>query len=164
MNDAFIYGAGDAKLGSIVEPKASESRQGRIGADLRRSFLSKTAGLGQLISDVQRTFRRRRYLIGLDGRRLNARSAHSSLNTLLQGGGAIVMKEATVLQWSKTQLLGAEPALHVHDEYQMLVPDENAEEAGKAMVNGIVESGINFNLNCPLAGEYKIGTNWSETH
>lgn len=161
---AFIYGAGDAKLGSIVEPKASESRQGRIGADLRRSFLSKTAGLGQLISDVQRTFKRRRYLIGLDGRYLHARSAHSCLNTLLQGGGAIIMKEATVLQWEKTQDLGAEPALHVHDEYQMLVPEDNAERAGEQMVNAIVQSGLNFKLNCPLDGEYQIGNDWSETH
>ena len=40
---------------------------------------------------------------GLDGRQLQMRSAHSALNTLLQGAGAIVMKKALVIldEWHR---------------------------------------------------------------
>lgn len=163
---AYLYGAGDAKLGSIAEPKASESRQREVGAELRRKFLTRTKGLADLIGQVQNIFRTRRYLVGLDGRLLYPRSAHSALNTLLQGAGAVVMKESTVLaaEQLRAKCIPYQPALHVHDEMQMIVADEYAEEAGQICVEAIRESGITLNVKCPLDAEAKIGKTWAETH
>lgn len=163
---AYLYGAGDAKLGSIVEPKSSESRQRTIGADLRRKFLTKTEGLGKLVARVNNAYKTRRHLIGLDGRLLHPRSAHKALNTLLQGGGAVVMKQATVLAAQELRADGLiwQPALHIHDEIQILTKEDNAEMAGQILVDGIVKAGTTLNLQCPLDGEYKIGDSWAETH
>jgi DNA polymerase I-like protein with 3'-5' exonuclease and polymerase domains len=54
--------------------------------------------------------------------------------------------------------------LHVHDEWQMYVRPEIAEEVGKMAVNAIKKAGEDLKMNCPLDGEYKIGQNWAETH
>src|SRR3546814_4788634 len=46
-NDAFLYGAGDAKLGSIIGKGA------RAGAQLRARFLAKFPALAKLIKAVK---------------------------------------------------------------------------------------------------------------
>jgi DNA polymerase I-like protein with 3'-5' exonuclease and polymerase domains len=163
---AFNYGAGDAKLGSIVEPKASEQRQRVVGSQLRQRFFAKVPAIKQLLEAVQRTFKRRGYLIGLDGRKLFPRSAHSALNTLLQGAGAVVMKQATIQMFNHffDIKLDTKPALHIHDEVQVICPEGDAEAAGELMVTGIIQAGEILNLNVALDGEYKIGQNWAETH
>jgi hypothetical protein len=88
---AFIYGAGDAKLGSILG--ASYKR----GKASRQSFLEALPALGKLVRGVQARTRERGFLLGLDGRHLPVRSEHAALNTLLQSSGAIFMKKALVL-------------------------------------------------------------------
>jgi len=149
---AYLYGAGDVKLGSIAEPKASEGRQRKIGEELRRKFLSRTDGLSRLTRTVQQTYRNRRYLVGLDGRLLFPRSAHKALNTLLQGAGAVVMKEATVLaaEQLRAERINYRPALHVHDEIQLLVVNEETEKAGQIVVDAIIEAGVTLNLQVAL--------------
>jgi len=53
---------------------------------------------------------------------------------------------------------------NIHDEIQTEVREDQAVEFGRLAVSCIEAAGTHFNLNCPLAGEYKIGDNWSETH
>ena len=57
---------------------------------------------------------------GLDGRRLQIRSEHAALNTLLQGAGAIVCKQWLVQISEKVRNSGLDAKLvaSVHDEYQ----------------------------------------------
>ena len=88
---AFIYGAGDAKLGAIL---GKGSKTGRIS---RKRFLQNVTGLDDLTNKVKETYRRRGHLIGLDGRKLHIRSEHSALNTLLQSAGAVLMKKALII-------------------------------------------------------------------
>ena len=163
---AYLYGGGDAKLGSIVEPKASEARQKSLGSNLRKKFTSKTEGLGKLVSKVSQAYTKRKYLIGLDGRLLYPRSSHSALNTLLQGGGAVVMKLATVLaaEQLKKEGINYEPALHVHDEIQIIAKEDQAERAGEILVEAIRQAGVELNLQVELDAEYKVGKSWAETH
>jgi len=84
---AFLYGAGDAKIGSIVDGTK------RDGAKLKAKFLKNTPSLGSLRERVGNASARG-YLLGLDGRKLYIRSEHAALNTLLQSAGAIIMKKA----------------------------------------------------------------------
>ena len=105
-------------------------------------------------------------LPSLDGRRLHVRSAHSALNTLLQGAGAVVMKKALIIfnKYIKTYQLDAHFVANVHDEWQVEASVDDAELVGQLGVKAIVEAGKALNLNCPLDGEYKVGSNWKETH
>ena len=156
---AFLYGAGDAKIGTIVGGSAKD------GAELKRRFLSNTPALESLRERVTRASGRG-YLTGLDGRRLRVRSEHAALNTLLQAAGAIVMKKALVIlddyaqQWKLDyKLIG-----NIHDEVQSEVAADQAEKYGWLAVECLKAAGLEYNLRCPLDGEYKVGATWAETH
>ena len=156
---AFLYGAGDAKIGSIVGGTA------RDGKRLKQKFLSNTPSLRDLRERVS-VASGRGYLYGLDGRRVAVRSEHSALNTLLQSAGAIVMKKALVLldEYAKLWNIDYNFIGNIHDEIQTEVREDQAVDFGRLAVSCIEASGVHYKLNCPLAGEYQIGNNWSETH
>ena len=156
---AFLYGAGPAKIGSVVGGGAKE------GQRLIDSFLNNTPSLKALRSKVER-MAEKGFLPGLDGRQLQVRSAHSALNTLLQGAGAIVMKQALVIldQSIKKNHIDAHFVANVHDEWQIEVQEEDAELVGKLGVQAIQQAGEVLKLRCPLTGEFRVGNNWKETH
>ena len=161
---AFLYGAGDAKLGSIV----GKGRQ--AGAKLRSKFLAGLPALEKLVRGVKKRAAEKGYLIGLDGRKLHIRSDHAALNTLLQSAGALVMKKALVILDADLQAAGLVPGVHyeflanVHDEWQIEVDEDKAEFVGKTAQAAIRKAGDHFGFRCPLDGEFKIGRNWAETH
>lgn len=115
---------------------------------------------------VDRLVQKDQTLPGLDGRVLRVRSAHSALNTLLQGAGAVVMKKALIIFYMKLRKakLDAQFLLNVHDEWQLECAAEIAEVVGQMGVDSIREAGEHFNMRCPLTGEYKVGNSWEETH
>lgn len=156
---AFLYGAGDAKIGSIVGGTSKD------GEKLKRKFLQQTPALSRLLDRVKRQAVKG-WVPGLDGRRIWVRSEHAALNSLLQGAGAIVMKKALVLFYDKTKAnkWPVKFVANVHDEFQLEVSKEYATIVGEAARNSIVEAGEYYKLRCPLDGEFKIGNNWKETH
>ena len=156
---ALLYGAGDEKLGSV----AGGGRA--VGQGLRKSFFDNLPAFTNLKNKVARAAGRG-YLKGLDGRKLFVRSEHSALNTLLQGAGAIVMKQALVLFNDELEKEGLDAhfVCNVHDEWQLEVLEKDADRVGKMGVEAIINAGDYLYLNCPLDGEYNVGNNWSETH
>jgi DNA polymerase I-like protein with 3'-5' exonuclease and polymerase domains len=161
---ALLYGAGDAKLGSIVGGGAEE------GASLRNRFMKGLPAYAKLVKAVQAAADSKGYLRGLDGRHLHVRSKHAALNTLLQSAGALCVKQATVNfsveVGGRGFVFGRDYALlaHIHDEMQIQSLPDLAEDFGQALVGGIKAAGRQFGLRIPLDGEYKIGRNWAETH
>ena len=156
---AFLYGAGDAKIGSIV---GGSSKHGK---KLKAKFLSNTPSLGDLRERVERACLRG-YLEGLDGRKLHVRSSHAALNTLLQSAGAIVMKKALTLldEYAKIYKIEYNMVGNIHDEIQAEVRADQADQFGWLAVECIKAAGVKFNMRCPLDGEYKVGNTWAETH
>ena len=156
---AFIYGAGSKKIGSIIG--GSE----RDGERIKEKFLRATPSLRSLREKVERVAQRR-WVRGLDQRKIIIRYPHAALNTLLQGAGAIVMKYALTLleEYVIRKQIKAFPVVNVHDEFQYEVEESRAEEFGRLAVQSIIDAGKQLNVRCPLNGEYKIGNNWSETH
>jgi DNA polymerase I len=167
---AFLYGAGPVKIGSIVAPNASEDEQRSVGSRLQRSFLKKTPALAKLREFVQHRVKEKGYLLGLDGRRLHIRSPHAALNTLLQSAGALIAKKATVLAYQKLLASGYKwgkdfaMVAHVHDEMQFEVRKGLEDIVGNMVVQAMRDAGTHFKFHCPIDGEYKIGSNWKETH
>ena len=156
---AFLYGAGDAKIGSIIGGTSKD------GYNLKRRFLRNTPALEDLRERVGKAAGKG-YLVGLDGRKLWVRSEHSALNTLLQAAGAIVMKKALVLldDYASQHKIDYKFIGNIHDEIQSEVVTEQAEKYGWLAVECLKASGISFDLKCPLDGEYKVGSTWAETH
>jgi len=156
---AFLYGAGPAKIGAIV---GGGEREGKKLID---SFLANTPALQKLKDKVSR-LAEKEWLPGLDGRRLIVRSQHAALNTLLQGAGAIVMKQALIILHRKlvNGKLNARFVANVHDEWQIETTEKDAEMVGFLAVQAIRQAGIRLKLRCPLDGEFKVGPNWAATH
>jgi DNA polymerase I-like protein with 3'-5' exonuclease and polymerase domains len=161
---AFLYGAGDEKIGNIIGKGQEEGRR------IKQEFLNKTPALKRLREEVERAVRAKGHLLGLDGRQLPIRSQHAALNTLLQSAGALVMKMATIHFVVKMDSLGHKfgedyaIVAHIHDEMQIEANEAIADEVGKIGVEAIRDAGKSFNFRCPLDGEYRIGLNWAETH
>ena len=156
---AFLYGAGDAKIGTITGGGSKE------GALLKSRFLKKTRGLGELVADVKKAARKK-WLRGLSGRRLFVRSPHSALNTLLQSAGAYYMKywvvavdKMIVEEKYEAHIVG-----NIHDEIQCEVREDQAEEFSKKLESLFIEVGEDMNMRIKMEGEAKIGDNWYDTH
>ena len=156
---AFIYGAGSKKIGSIIGGNE------RDGDRVKEKFLRATPSLRRLREKVDGVSKKR-WIRGLDQRRIIIRHPHAALNTLLQGAGSCVMKKALTLLHKNviTKQIKAFPVVNVHDEFQYEVEESRAEEFGKLAVQSIIDAGKQLNIRCPLDGKYKIGSNWAETH
>lgn len=156
---AFLYGAGDGKIGQVVGGTAKDGKR------LKQNFLKNTPALKKLRTRVT-SLADSGSLIGLDGRLLHVRSSHAALNTLLQSAGAIVMKRAVVLldYFSQVYKIDYKLVGQIHDEVQVEVAENQAQFFGDLAVNCVRRAGKDFKLNCPLDGDYKIGTTWRETH
>jgi DNA polymerase-1 len=172
---ALIYGAGDEKLGKIIRQDAIDAGKPvppgtlkALGSAARAKIEKGIVGFGELKRALLNKVRLDGWVSGLDGRRLHIRSQHAALNTLLQSGGAVLMKRAAALfleRHEKTH--GTEWAFvaNVHDEVQIEAKDrETGETLGRSFAECITAAGESFQLRCPFTGAYDIGSNWSETH
>ena len=157
---ALLYGAGDAKIGTIINGGA------KAGRTLRYKFMSGLPAYARLLEKIGKIMNKQGTLPGLDGRRLHVRSEHAALNTLLQSAGAVVMKKALVLAMDALQSAGIPCTLvaQVHDEVQVEAEPQYAEQVGQAFRKAIQDAGTYYDMRCPLDGEYKVGPNWSHTH
>jgi len=169
-HDAFLYGAGDEKIGSIVAPTADADTQRKRGRALKAKFLKNTAGLSGLIKAIKAAAREKGWIKGIDGRRVSIRSSHAALNSLLQNAGAVAMKLAANILYARLieegYVWGVDFAFvaNVHDEVQLSVRHEIAEYIGKMSCESITAAGEQLGFKCQLDGEYGIGTSWKDTH
>ena len=156
---AFLYGAGPAKIGSVVGGSASDGR------NLIAKFLKNMPALNKLRKDIgavaaSGTIR------GLDGRMLHIRHEHAALNTLLQGAGAVVCKRWLVemdrMIWEHG--LDAKLVASVHDEYQFEVAKPDIESFTKITKEAMYTTQEILNFKCDLDSDFKVGNNWAETH
>lgn len=178
---AYIYGAQAPTLGrNIIEslvktghlPKKRYAKQdyANAGNAALAKIEQRVPALDRLLSAAKKATKARGYLRGIDGRKIYTRSEHSCLNTLLQGGGAVVMKLALIIldEWlqerdyidtDKVMFVG-----NIHDEFQMEVVPELAEEVGALAAEAITKAGEKLEFGCILRGNYDIGDTWADTH
>jgi len=156
---ALLYGAGDAKIGSVVGGSKADGRK------LRERFFANQPTFKALRDRVTKTATKG-FIKGIDGRKIHIRTAYASLNSLLQGGGAIVMKRALIIlnKEASKRNLDYKFVANIHDEWQVEVHKAHSEYFGKLAVKAIREAGEYYDMKCPLDAQYKIGEDWSETH
>lgn len=168
---ALVYGAGNAKLGATVCKDQGRAigphAMMKVGSVARNKATSGIKGLNHLTTVVKDCHSKQGWVRGLDGRILYTKSAHAALNTLIQAAGAVIMKRALVIfYFEKLRKSGLRARFinNIHDEWQLSVHPDDADEVAKLGCQSIVEAGEYYNLNVPMAGSYSIGNNWSETH
>lgn len=159
----YIFGGGDEKAGKIIGGSSSD------GKKLKNKFLESLPSLESLINKVKKFAEKYGYLPSIDGRKIYIRTfegkilSHTALNALLQANGSIIAKRAMVIASNEIKKRGivAKQLLWMHDEVAYETLPEDSEEVGKILIDSMRLAGEYYNLNIPIAGEYKIGENWS---
>ena len=157
---AFLYGAGPSKIGSIVGEDA------RSGQQLITKFLRAMPKLSHFREKTMQQAEETGMVKGLDGRYFHIKSNHSTVNTLLQGAGAIICKDwlCNIVEYINEKGLDAKPVANIHDEVQFEVHKTDAEELCNVSKQAIKDTEESLNVRCPLDSESKVGFNWAETH
>ena len=167
---AFIYGAGDVKLGHSLSPELSDAQKKTLGGDLRRKFLDAIPGLEPLVDAVKLKVRSTGRLRGLDGRPIFCRAEHSSPNFLLQSAGAIISKRWVVIGQQMIDDAGLTydrdytRCAYVHDEVQMSVVPAEVDRMKMLLEAAAPEAGKYYNLRVPIGACADHGDNWAATH
>ena len=174
---AFLYGAGDAKIGKLIGGDATDGKR------IKNKFLKATPAIKQLREAVQNALVitergrvvhwKRHYLRGLDGRLLYVRSPPSALNLLLQSAGAVVCKYWITRTEERMLSLGYKHDWNgdfaymawIHDEMQVAcrtkeIADVFIREAIAAMKD--TQKALGFRIQ--LDAEGMIGKNWADCH
>lgn len=170
---ATLYGAGDEKIGSIVcLPNTPIAIMKARGRELKAKFQDGLPAYKQLVKRIAKEARRG-YLIGLDGRKLWVKSAHSALNLQLQSDGALLAKRWVVLFYQYMEEAGYRmgwdgdfvPCAWIHDEIQCACrTEEIAIHAAQLCKKAATDAGKSFNYRVPIEADAKVGRTWAETH
>ena len=167
---AFIYGAGDQKLGHSLHPELSDAQKKQLGQELRRKFLDAIPGLEPLINAVKERVRDCGRLRALDGRPIFCTAEHASLNYLLQSAGAIISKRWVVIGQEMIDSAGLTydtdytRCAYVHDEVQLSVAPNEVDRVKQLLEAAAPEAGRYYNFRVPITAAADHGENWAATH
>ena len=167
---AFIYGAGDQKLGHSLSPELSDAQKKTLGGELRRKFLDAIPGLEPLINAVKLKVRSAGRLRGLDGRPIFCRAEHASLNYLLQSAGAILSKRWVVIGQQLLDEAGLTydtdytRCAYVHDEVQLSVVPSEVDRVKQLLEDAAPLAGQYYDFRVPITASADSGSNWASTH
>jgi DNA polymerase I-like protein with 3'-5' exonuclease and polymerase domains len=162
---AFLYSAGDAKIGSLVNGSATD------GKKVKEKFLNSLPSLKLLIEEKQKEARKG-YITSLDGRPIYITKTEGkfdtrkALNSLLQSSATIYFKkwveyiDKAIVYYD----IDATIMILYHDEVAISTTDKNVSKV-KFILNKALEATDKFfKVKCPNAIEIKVGSDWAETH
>lgn len=166
----FLYGAGNAKIGELINGGSEE------GADIKDKFLSSLPTLKKLI-DTKQKEAEKGHVVSLDGRPIKITKSlgyngvegydtRKALNSLLQSSGAIFAKHWLYFtnQYFEDHGLDAVVVISYHDELQIDCADSDIEGVKKALRYGVEMADKVLETNCPNDIEIKVGKTWKDTH
>ena len=162
---AFLYGAGDEKIGHSYDKQLSSSAAKKKGKEIRTAYVEAIDGLDQLLEAIKKAAERG-FIKALDGRKIIVDSPHKALNYCLQGNSAILAKRWMVINQHNLKLLNlcCSQLAFVHDELQFECAPEHAQDLCASCVLSAKEAGEYYNLRVEIDAEATTGNNWSETH
>ena len=159
---AFLYGAGDAKIGYSYDKQLSEEDAKEKGKEIRAAYIDAIPGLDKFLAAVRKASSRG-YVSGLDGRRILVDSRHKSVNYLIQGSAAILAKR-WMLFANKEMPKGTHQVAFIHDELQYECPSTAVDAVSYILQLAAEEAGEYYNLRIPVAAEAKSGLTWADVH
>ena len=162
---AFLYGAGDEKIGHSYDKQLSSSAAKKKGKEIRTAYVDAIDGLDKLLDAIKKASERG-FIKALDGRKIIVDSPHKALNYCLQGNSAILAKRWMVINQHNIKQLNlcCSQLAFVHDELQFECAPEHAQDLCSSLVLSAKEAGEYYNLRVEIDAEATTGNNWSETH
>jgi DNA polymerase I-like protein with 3'-5' exonuclease and polymerase domains len=160
---AFLYGAGDQKIGLSYDPLLPPNKAKEKGAEIRAAYVSAIDGLDNLLTDIRKAADRG-FVKAIDGRRIPVDSQHKALNYLLQSSAGVVAKRWLVIADRENIFSHTHQLAFVHDELQYETVPDNANDLKFLLELSAVEAGEYYNLRIPIAAEGKIGSTWADVH
>ena len=162
---AFLYGAGDEKIGHSYDAQLSSVQAKKKGKEIRAAYVNAVAGLGDLLDAIKKASEKG-FIKSIDGRKINVDSPHKALNYLLQSGAGVVAKRWMVINQNIMHDIGicASQLAFIHDELQFECAPECTEDLRTSLVYSATAAGEYYNMRVRIDAEATTGKNWSETH
>ena len=159
---AFLYGAGNEKIGMSYDNSLPPKEARKKGQEIREAYVSAIEGLADLLGAVSHKATQG-HIMACDGRRVLVDSPHKGLNYLLQCSAGVVAKRWMVIANDLVQVKASQLAF-VHDELQYECEQDYADTLMETLENSAKLAGHYYNLRCPIAAEAKKGKTWADVH
>ena len=160
---AFLYGAGDAKIGLSYDSSLSPSRAKSKGKEIRAAFVDAIDGLAQLLEAIKKASEAG-FVRSIDKRKILVDSPHKALNYLLQSGAGVIAKRWMLINHLNTRELCCSQLAFIHDELQFECDPAHADALSASLVQSAEAAGEYYSLRLPISAEAKQGRDWSEVH
>jgi DNA polymerase-1 len=161
---AFIYGAGDAKIGYSYDPQLSEAAAKAKGKEIKQAFMDAIPGLERLLKDVKRAADRG-FIRAVDGRPIVVDAKHKALNYLLQSSAKVVANKWMLkVHGHDLEELGTHQLAFVHDELQFEAVPTYKDVVAAIVTESAAAAGLSLKLKIPIEANAKIGYSWQEVH
>ena len=158
---AFLYGAGNEKIGMSYDNSLQPKEARKKGQEIREAYVSAIEGLADLLGAVSHKATQG-HIMACDGRRVLVDSPHKGLNYLLQCSAGVVAKRWMVI--ANDFNFHANQLAFVHDELQYECEAQHADKLMQILENSAKLAGDYYNLRCPIAAEAKKGKTWADVH
>ena len=158
---AFLYGAGNEKLGMSYDNALQPKEARKKGSEIREAYVAAIEGLSDLLGAVANKAANG-HIMACDGRRVLVDSPHKGLNYLLQCSAGVIAKRWMVIADSFN--FHNHQLAFVHDELQYECKPDQAQKMMEILENSAKLAGEYYNLRCPIAAESKQGKTWADVH
>lgn len=161
----FLYGAGDAKVGTLVDGNASDGKR------VKEQFLNNLPTLKTLIVEKQKEASKG-FVTSLDGRPIyitktdGKYDTRKALNSLLQSSATIYFKKWVeyIDKGISYYNIDAQIMILYHDEVQISVADDQVNVLKSVLQKALEATDKFFKVKCPNAIDIKTGKNWEDCH
>ena len=160
---AFLYGAGNIKLGLSYDNSLQPKEASQKGQEIRKAYVAAIEGLSELLGAVANKAANG-HIMACDGRRVLVDSPHKGLNYLLQCSAGVVAKRWMVIANDAIHNPHTHQLAFVHDELQYETPPDDAENLMNLLEKAAEMAGEYYKLRCPIAAEAKKGKTWADVH
>lgn len=162
---AFLYGAGDEKIGHSYDKQLSSSSAKRKGKEIRQAYIEAIEGLDSLLAGIK-SASERGYVFSIDKRKILLDSPHKALNYLLQSGAGTIAKQWMLINNDTINEVGicCSQLGFIHDELQFECDPNQTMDLCASLVFSATAAGEHYNMRVRIDAEATIGKNWSETH
>lgn len=163
---AFLYGAGDEKIGHSYDPQLPTAKAKKKGAEIRQAYMDAIDGLEKLVTGVKQVVETRGSIKIIDGRNIKVESSHKGLNYLLQAGAGVVAKQWMINTHDRIKQHGIEShqLAFIHDELQYECYPTYVNDLKFQLLHSAELAGNQLGMRIPIAAEAKHGATWADCH